>query len=531
MLKTYDQKPSERFEPGKLIVQFKPETTEEKFRKAHDTAGATEINMLQEINAQLVAVESGHELELVEKYLSNEQVLHAEPNYYRFPAYRPNDPYYYERIQTSKGLQRQWGLRRINPEGAWEETYQLQPYLRVAVIDSGIDPNQPDLAGKIMDPINFITSNQSDYTDQVGHGTFAAGIIGAVTDNKTGIAGASFNAATIMPIRASNGYFTMFSIMQSLIYAIQHDASVISMSFGGEDYSPLEQQLMDLAWSKGIVCVASAGNSGSEQVSYPAGYLHVLAVSATDQANDLALFSNWGMNIGVAAPGVAILSTTPSYPVPGFRLNYDAADGTSFAAPFVSGVAALLRAVNPHLTCDEVMQIIQKSARLPSEDTFINPCDDPCEDVRQTWYFNQPDSSHRDEQGPPETPFSKKPWDPFYGYGLLDASRAVHLASVSQWKQKGIGSFYGQVVSKATKLPIGGAVVLARRDDVVYREYVTKDNVNTTESGLYADGMFRLMNISEGTYDLYVRLPGQSSQKVQTAAIVPGADVQLRLIV
>lgn len=502
MLKS-DESKRPKFEPGKLIVQFKRGVAGQARTTAHTASGTREVGQIPPLNISILSVEPGTEMESRDKYLAMENVLSAEPNYYYYPDYLPRDPLYYFRIVTSEGLQRQWGLRRINPEYAWTRTRFLRPHLKIAVIDSGIDPNHPDLAGKIVDPVNLASDDPNDYIDRSGHGTFVAGIAAAVTNNRMGIAGTSFNTADIMPIRVGSGSYPLSNILNGVIYAVEHGANIIQMSFGSAAFSTVFQNLLDYAWENGAVNVASAGNAGSEQVNYPAGYYNVLAVSATDQADAIAEFSNWGSDVGITAPGVAILSTAPTYPVEGYQLSYDALDGTSFSSPFVSGVAALVMAVNRGLRNADVVRILQQSAsqlqQVPS-------------------YSQRYSYLNRARLGA---------WNPFFGYGMLDASQAVRMALSYGRPRSGIGSFYGQVLGRETGLPVGGATVSARvanTPDRILRRYVTNNYVLTLDEDLYASGMFRLMNIPRGEYDIYV-----GAQRILRTNIEPGCDALLRL--
>lgn len=492
MLKSGQSMSNAQFEPGQLIVKFNPQVSQQKRLNTHISIGATLIQHIPELNIHCVTVPSGRETQCINKYLSSGQVIYAEPNYYLYYDFKPNDPFYSQKTPTSDGLLRQWGLRRINPQPAWDLVRKATPSLKIAIIDSGIDPQHPDLADKIVDPVNFSSDDPDDYIDRVGHGTWTAGIAAAITNNKTGVAGTSFNTASIMPVKIGDEFITLIAVINAIIYAVQKGARVINMSFGFENYSVGLQEALDLAWNHGVVNVASSGNSGSEQVQYPAGNNYVVSVSATNQSNALAVFSSWGVDVGVASPGLAILSTVPGYPVPFFGyLNYDAGSGTSASAPFVSGVAALLLALKPSLSNQEVIRIIEQSAI-----TRVRKLDD-----------NRP-----------------RVWNPFYGYGLLNAGNAVKLLRGTS-RVRGRGSFYGQLVSQESGLPIGGATVSAQINGETKGIYTTKTNVPTLIP-LGTDGMFRLMNLPRGAYTILV-----DSQPVQTAEIIPSADRFLRVLI
>lgn len=503
MLKSHHKKSSELFEPGKLLIQFKQTTPYEEVTKMHTEVSSSIIEHIPELNLSVVSVEPGKEMEYKNKYLSMENVAHVELNYYYFPDYKPNDPLYSKRTQTSAGLQRQWGLRRINPEPAWDIVHGFSPTVKVAVIDTGIDPGHPDLQGKFVDPINFSSSDPTDYTDQFGHGTFVSGIIAAKTDNNRGVAGTSFNTAFVIPIKAGNGGFALSPIIDGIIYAVSKGANIINMSLGGIVYSSIFQSAIDYAWGNGLVIIASAGNDGNEQVHYPAGYNHVLAVSATDRSDTLSSFSDWGVDVGITAPGVEILSTSTTYPTTmGLLPYYDVSDGTSFSAPLVSGVAAMLFAVKPSISNQEVIHTIQQTAE---------PIERDDDEVYE-------DEEYRDDE-------NKKEWNSFYGYGLVNAGEAVKQTVEDCSKSDGIGSLYGQVVSKQTGSPVEDAWVTAVRRNKTRRKYITKSYVPTTVD-FSSDGMFRLMNLPKGSYRIFI-----NGQEIQTAKVSPGADTFLTLSV
>ncbi|WP_409296610.1 S8 family serine peptidase [Peribacillus sp. SCS-26] len=472
---------------GKLLVGFRDQVSAITKDKLHRKLGTKIVKRYPQINVDVIEVPEGEEKKYRKLYLHLPDVVFVDFNYLRQPSCIPNDPYYLEPAPTtSDGPQGQWGLRRIKPERAFDKVKNLRSRARAAVLDTGIDPNHPDLREKIINPINFGSADPNDYIDRDGHGTHVAGILGAVTDNRTGVAGTSFNTSYIIPVRLGNDDFTSEAILDAIFYSIANGVDVINMSFGGPGYNQAEQNAIELAWNRGIVLVAAGGNEGHEVPSYPAAYNFVLGVSATDKEDRLAPFSNWGIYIGIAAPGTAILSTTQPYPVPNTLPNYDAMQGTSMAAPFVSGAAALLRALSPQVSNQEVVQAIQRSARPIDTD--------------------------------------QKEWVPFYGYGLLNLSKAVRVLKKNRshdWDP--LGSFYGQAVDENNQ-PLENTTIIAfsKETNQEVREYMTK-----------ADGMFRLFNLPASSY-LIGWVPEGSTEAetlIEDIEIVPGTDTFLKLVI
>jgi len=274
----------------------------------------------------------------------------------------------------------QWSLQKIGIPNAWNIGGQGAPNLTVAVIDSGVDYQHPDLKGQIINGKDFMVDTVSgpngegspdtvgdDPLDQMGHGTHVAGIIGALANNQTGIAGIA-PGVKILNIKALNrdGWGSAFAIAQGVTYAVDQGARIINMSLGSAEGSKPIELAIQYALSKGVLVVAAAGNSFTK-TGFPANYPGVLAVGATDQADWLADFSNHDSRINVMAPGVDIMSTTPSYMTNTMLKNgidplYSVMSGTSMAAPMVSAQAALLLSRNPNLTATELQDIIQKTA-------------------------------------------------------------------------------------------------------------------------------------------------------------------------
>jgi len=282
---------------------------------------------------------------------------YIEPNYQYFTLEVPNDPDY----------SKQWNLRSINIEQAWDET--KGEGITVAVIDTGVS-RVPDLQQTEFVPGYDFVNNRAQVTDDVGHGTHVAGTIAQSTNNNYGVAGVAYQAK-IMPIKvlSAGGGGTVADIAEGIRFAADNGAEVINMSLGGGGESKLMEEAIDYAYSKGVVIVAAAGNSGQNAASYPARYPKVISVSALDAAGNKAEYSNFGAGVDIAAPGGGkedkILQNTidPSTGKSVF-MGYQ---GTSMAAPHVAGVAAMIKSVGVEDPA-EVLSVLKQSARKIGED-------------------------------------------------------------------------------------------------------------------------------------------------------------------
>lgn len=207
----------------------------------------------------------------------------------------------------------------------------------VAVIDTGIDYDHPDLIDNIIGGKDFTGGN--DYMDRNGHGTHVAGVI-AASNSGNGIVGMAPNAKLLaLKALADDGVGDIGWTLAALRYAIDQDVDVINMSIGGPD-TPKLRALVQEAYNKGIIIVAASGNEGDGdeetlEYSYPGAYPEVIQVGAVDMFNKTAYFSNTNDEVDVLALGVEVLSTFPDN-------TYARIDGTSMAAPHVAGAAALI---------------------------------------------------------------------------------------------------------------------------------------------------------------------------------------------
>ncbi|CAL9439574.1 hypothetical protein SUDANB1_02212 [Streptomyces sp. enrichment culture] len=270
---------------------------------------------------------------------------------------------------------RPWSLQRVLLDELWSQS--TGKGMRVAVIDTGVDVTNPQLTDAVdaKSGRNFLPENLKDddgnpiergkengTTDTVGHGTKVAGIIAARPVKGTGFVGLAPDA-TIIPIQQNDaeGNGDVGTLTDAIRYAVQARADVINISQDTTRPMTSTSDLklaIDQALNRGIVVVASAGNDGlggNVKETYPASYEGVLAVAASDRNNERAAFSQSGEFVGVAAPGVDMISTVP-------KGGHCSDNGTSFSAPYVAGLAALIKAKHPDWTARQVVAQIEQTA-------------------------------------------------------------------------------------------------------------------------------------------------------------------------
>lgn len=298
-------------------------------------------------------------------------------------------------------ISQQWALSKIDAFSAWNIS-KGSPSVLIGVVDTGIDYLHPDLKNKIFinpgetgtdtfgndkkynniddDNNGFIDDYMGwDFTDRVGfpfdstggdylnwdnnpmdensysHGTAVSGIIGAETNNKTGVAGVAPNIK-ILNLRAFDpgGYGEEDDVAAAILYAVQMGVKVINMSFGDNSFSLVLKDVIQYAYSQNVVLVASSGNSGSVNPHYPSGYSEVICVGNSTQDDYVSSSSNYGSTLDLVAPGTGILTTIRNN-------NYSLFYGTSAAAPFVSAVAGMILSIQ-NFSNEEVKQIIKTSS-------------------------------------------------------------------------------------------------------------------------------------------------------------------------
>ncbi len=386
--------------PGELLVGLR-DTSARATPDSLITALAADLDatVMERIDALRIVrlrVPQGRLPAALSQLQADPRVAWAEPNYLIYPDFTPNDPLY-----ASCQAQPSYPCGYLIPlqmEDAWEVTTG-RPDVIIAVVDTGVAMNHPDLADGIWTNPGEIPDNgldddgngfiddvhgwdfadeDNDPSDDYGHGTHVAGIVAARINNNQGIAGMA-GGATIMPIDVFRGGIgTYADLIQAIVYATDNGADVINMSLGALSYSRGEEAAVEYAWRRGVVLVAAAGNNGNNAWHYPAAHEHVIGVAATNAADQRVGFSSFGPFVSVSAPGYAILSSFPGG-------QYRSMSGTSMATPHVSGLAALILSRNPTLTNAQVRSIIETTA---------------------------------DDLGAPD-------WDPYYGFGRINAARAL----------------------------------------------------------------------------------------------------------
>ena len=344
------------FRENEIIIKYKDIVSTQSIHGLEVKNNLTKMSQMEIDNGKVALyqiLENKTVSEMVDKFKDKEEVEWIEPNYLLYTLAIPSDPDY-----TS-----QWGFVNLNMEAAWDKKKNSDS-VTVAVIDSGIIPNHPDLVNNLLQGADFVggTNNaptedynmtDSDPTDETtylnggSHGTHVAGIIGAVGNNNQGVTGVNWST-NILPIRVlgADGSGTNWDIAEGIYYAIDQGTDVINLSLGGPSESNLLKNAVDYAEQSGVITFAASGNDGDYGVLYPARYDSTVAVGATNINNQVTSYSNHGPNVDLTAPGgtfsYLIYSTWGYYSYGTIYSGYEYMQGTSMATPYASGVAALL---------------------------------------------------------------------------------------------------------------------------------------------------------------------------------------------
>ncbi|MEZ4104157.1 MAG: S8 family serine peptidase [Candidatus Paceibacterota bacterium] len=338
-------------ETNRVIVKFKddaklPPGLSVAAEKANleKAQGLNHVLTINGIEAQVYEIsEDDTATEVVQRLLAKHKdvIEYAEVDMLVAPSLVPNDPYY----------PNAWHLPKIEAPAAWDSIQGAS--VTVAILDSGADPNHPDLNFAPNVGWDFYYGN-SDWSDVYGHGTIVSGAAVATMDNLAGVAGVA-GKALLMPVQVANdndGYAFWSSMTSGIIYAADNGARVVNLSFQACDSNALSDAAGYMRDRGGVVLVA-AGNTGTE-LTYPVS-TNITCVSATGSGDTRPSWSSYGNYVDVAAPGVGIYTTVKGG-------GYGGASGTSLSTPVVSGVYALMFSANPSLTAAEADAILFQTA-------------------------------------------------------------------------------------------------------------------------------------------------------------------------
>ena len=322
----------------RLIVKFRPAISSSERLKLHRNFRSEFLQKIENVNIDVVKIAQKDIEKTIRDYSRDPRVEYAEPDYIATTMETTNDP----------KLLLQWGMGKVQASGSGTTAWNISKSnssIKIAILDTGIDQDHEDLTAKIDFKNQKNCTNSSTFDDIYGHGTHVDGIAAAETNNGIGVAGLGYNAS-LMNVKvlddSGSGYYSW--IANCIIWAADNGAKVINMSLGGGSRSKTLENAVNYAWSKGVIIVAAAGNSGNSSPTYPAYYTNAIAVAATDINDQKASWSSYGSRwVDVAAPGVNIMSTFPNHPYHiNKSLGYDYGSGTSMATPFVAGLAALV---------------------------------------------------------------------------------------------------------------------------------------------------------------------------------------------
>jgi hypothetical protein len=410
------QGPAEkRFAPGRILVQARPGLPEAQFRKILGLEGARPGRKLGRLEVQVVDVPVLAEEAIAERLKRHPHVKFAEVDAAVAPEEVPNDPKY-----TSA-----WHLPKIQAPTAWDTSKGAG--ITVAVLDTGVDSTHLDLMGNLLPGWNVV-SNSSDTRDIHGHGTKVSGTVAAVSNNALGVA-AIAPSARVLPVRISeqtDGVAYWSDIAEGITWAADNGARVANISYAVTGSATVDSAAQYMR-NKGGVVVVAAGNQ-STALTYPDDP-YLVTVSATDSNDVKASWSNYGACVDVAAPGVGIWTTVAGN-------TYGAVSGTSFASPTTAAVAALVMAANRNLKPADVEAVLKRSA---------------------------------DDLGAAGV-------DTYYGYGRVNATRAVALAL--------------QTVASDTQAPtvaISSPAAASTVEGVVPVDVAAQDNFGVSRVELYVN--------------------------------------------
>jgi thermitase len=434
-----------------LLVKPKPTMPEAALHALLSAQGARENGIIPALDVRIIQVPAHAAEKVLLALQRNHGVEYAEPDFTAHAIGTSNDPYF------TQGYQ--WFLSKIEAPAAWDTTTGSSKVI-VAVLDSGVSASHPDITGKVLAGYNFV-SNNTDTSDDNGHGTAVAGLTSASTNNGAGMAAVSW-ASPVLPVKVlgADGSGTYSGIANGITWAADKGARIINLSLGGTSSSKTLQDAVNYAWNRNVILVAAAGNNGNNTAIYPAACHNVIAVSATNSSDGRPSWSNYGSYVDVSAPGVNVLSLYGTN-------SYAYWNGTSFSSPVTSGVVALMTAANPTLSNAAIADALLKNS----------------DDIGAAGY------------------------DPYFGYGRVNARRAVAAVTASSSADTTAPTV--AITSPAHGATLSGSVSVS---------VAASDNVGVTRIELYIGGVlygqsssasatftWNTSNAVDGTYTLEAR--------------------------
>ncbi|OQC13836.1 MAG: Thermophilic serine proteinase precursor [Lentisphaerae bacterium ADurb.Bin082] len=336
---------------GKVLVKFKKSVTdievEQLLAKRGSQITERKTNVLAKIGYQCITVPEGISLsDFIASLRQEPSIESVEANV----ILRSNA----EKSPVDSAFTPMWNLEAICVPEAWQIT-QGDPNVVVAVVDSGIAGNHPDLSQNLVAGYNFCADN-SDTEDDHGHGTQVAGIIGAQANPQTGTSGIA-PGTRMMPLKVldANGEGTAGDVAEGIVYAADYGARVISLALGTYAESGVLEAAIEYAASRNCLIIAAAGNNGSDEPTYPAAFPKTLAVGAVNKFRKPCFFTNRAAYVDIVAPGQDVLTTA-------YNGEHQELTGTSAAAAHLAGVAALMLATSPSLDIESFQAILQNTA-------------------------------------------------------------------------------------------------------------------------------------------------------------------------
>ncbi len=355
-------------EPDQLLIQPFPGADDTALADLYQAVGATVVDTIEAIQVVVLEVADGRLDEAADVLAESELIEAIHRNYLLQAQVTPNDPLFAQQSH----------LPQIGAIEAWDVTTGAEEII-VAVVDTGVEADHPELTERIVDGWNVYDATD-DFGDEVGHGTSVAGVLAAASDNREGVAGVTWqNPLIAVRVTDEEGVTTSRHVAAGILWAAGHGAKVINVSFAPLWSNAVVRSAVRQVYNQGALVVISAGNAGGTTRSR--GYEEAVFVGAVDSRGTLAPFSDRGPFVDFVAPGVGIHTTTAGS-------SYATPSGTSFAAPIVSGVAALAWSVNHDLRPVSIANVLRDTA-------------DDLGEARK---------------------------DDLYGYGVVDAAAAVEAA-------------------------------------------------------------------------------------------------------